>query len=109
MRRLRISAQVRADVLSLADYIAIESPDNARRFLGALYSTWARLLEYPLTGRECEFGPSHLIGLRWIRVQGFPNHLVFYIPDEGQVRIVRVLHGSRDRPRLFSDDDTTED
>jgi toxin ParE1/3/4 len=34
--------------------------------------------------------------LRIWRIDGFPNHLIFYRPIEGGIEIVRVLHGARD-------------
>ena len=37
-----------------------------------------------------------LAGLRIWRIDGFPNHLIFYRPIEGGIEIVRVLHGVRD-------------
>jgi len=52
----------------------------------------------PERGTLCNFRRSSLSGLRWIPINGFPQHLVFYLFDS-QLRIVlivAVLHGARD-------------
>jgi toxin ParE1/3/4 len=45
----------------------------------------------PLTLRHPDLG-----GLRKWRVKGFDNHMIFYMPRQDGVSIVRVLHASRD-------------
>jgi plasmid stabilization system protein ParE len=37
-------------------------------------------------------------------VSGFRKYMLFYIPREGQIEIVRVLHGARDVVALFEDE-----
>jgi toxin ParE1/3/4 len=36
-----------------------------------------------------------LNGLRFWRLPGFGNHLIFYLTNEQCIEIVRVLHGAR--------------
>jgi plasmid stabilization system protein ParE len=37
-----------------------------------------------------------LAGLRIWRVDGFPDHLIFYRPIEGGIEIIRILPAARD-------------
>ena len=55
----------------------------------------------PQMGSPREFGDPRLFGIRVWRVKGFPRHLIFYRTIEGDVEIVRVLHGARDLPSLL--------
>ena len=52
----------------------------------------------PERGSLCNFRLRSLSGLRWIPIDGFPQHLVFYRfdPQRQFVLIVAVLHGARD-------------
>ena len=50
----------------------------------------------PLTLRR-----PKLAGLRKWRIDGFDNHLVFYLPRPDGVSIVRVLHAARDWESLL--------
>jgi len=45
-----------------------------------------------------------LIGLRVLRVQGFPNHLAFYLERHNSIEIVRVVHGARDLDHALQDE-----
>ena len=50
----------------------------------------------PGMGEQRESTNPRLDGLRVWRIDGFPNHLIFYRPIEGGIEIIRVLHGARD-------------
>jgi len=52
-------------------------------------------------GRRREFDNPDLIGMRSWRVKRFPKYLIFYIPIEDGVEIVRVLHGARNLEAIF--------
>jgi plasmid stabilization system protein ParE len=43
-----------------------------------------------------------LKGMRMMRVHGFEAYLIFYLPSDTGVDVVRVIHGARDLPTLFS-------
>ena len=68
----------------------------ARRFLAGLEETYALVLAHPEAGRL--YIPEHpeLSELRVFRVRRFEHYLVFYESSDEVVRVVRVLHGSRD-------------
>lgn len=102
--RIEYDNAARADILLHGGFIAETSIDIAARFPEAVVETIRLVAGAPAMGREVEWASDHLRGLRWVRVRGFPSHLLFYVPSERCIRIVRVLHGSRDLPRVFGPD-----
>lgn len=98
--RLRPKAQ--EDVLELALYIAKDNPDAALRFIDAVEATCARLAEMPKIGVTRTFKHPALAGIRMLPTRGFEHYLIFYLPAEGGIDVVRVIHGARDLPALFS-------
>ena len=79
----------------------------ASRFLLALESTFAMLLDMPGVGTLWRTREPRLIGIRRWSVRGFRRHLVFYRPrgrgpehSEG-IEVIRILHGARDLDRAL--------
>jgi toxin ParE1/3/4 len=83
------------DIEEHASFIFRDNQEAGLRFPLACDATFERLLETPRIGRELRLSHASLSGSRQWPVQGFPNHLVFYIPHEGGIEVIRVLHGSR--------------
>ena len=72
---------------------------QAARYLRELYSVFDLVADNPMIGRA----RSRLSeGLRSF-VHG--SHVVFYMPWQGEVAIVRVLHGTQDVEAVFEDYD----
>jgi plasmid stabilization system protein ParE len=71
------------------------------RFLRAAQVAFNKLLEFPGMGPRCDVSHPKLAGLRFWPSTGFRNYLIYYIPNQRGIRIVRVVHGSRDFHRLF--------
>jgi len=80
-KRLRLRDRAIADIVDAATYIALDNPDAAE---------W--------------FGDARLHNVRMWPVPKFRRYLVFYRELADVVEIVRVVHGARDLPSLFSDD-----
>jgi len=96
MARYRLSRRGAADVEEIADY-SIEQfgIKQARRYRDGLETCFQTLAENPRLGRSAEqLAPS----LRRFEHQ---SHVVFYIPEDWGVLIVRVLHEKMDVPRHF--------
>ena len=70
--------------------------ETALRFLDSAAATFEAIARMPGIGEPWRSRQPRLAGLRSIRIQGFENHLAFYRAVEGEVEIVRVLHGTRD-------------
>lgn len=85
------------DLNNQADYLAREaSLEIALRFYDAAHQTFELLAAMPNIGEHRPSTNPRLKGMRVSRIEGFPNHLVFYRPTERGIEIIRVLHGGRD-------------
>jgi toxin ParE1/3/4 len=90
------------DLDGQAGYLLQEaSLETALRFYDAAAATFEKLARMPGMGERHESPHPRLAGLRVWRIEGFPNHLIFYRPIEGGIEVVRVLHGARDIDRAL--------
>ena len=92
LRRLKAAD----DAESIANDIANDSLEAAIRFLENTEATLAELANSPGIGSPFESDRPDLYNLRFRRVKGFPNHLIFYIEHTNAIEVVRILHGARD-------------
>jgi toxin ParE1/3/4 len=99
MAEYRLSNQAKDDLDDIWYYISSGSVVNADRFLDRLYETMKLLAEMPMAGRAREDLAPRLRSF----VEG--NYLIFYLPIETGIEVVRVLPGSRDITALFRDED----
>ncbi len=90
----RIKAAIDAE--QIADYIAADSLEAAIRFLENTEATIQYLAASPSIGSPFKVEHSELTNLRSSRVQGFPNHVIFYVEHPDAIEIVRIIHGARD-------------
>jgi toxin ParE1/3/4 len=88
--------RARADLIDLADYLDQVRPSLGDQFLDAAERTFALLERLPGIGAPFPLSNPQLQGLRHYPVQGFPNHIIFYLPTSDGIEVVRVLHGARD-------------
>ena len=95
--------RARLDILEQFVYFGDqENVELAERYLAAVEATCRLLAEHPYSGTAYDSGIARLRGLRRFRVKGFESYLVFYVPQETGIDIVRVLHGARDINKLFA-------
>jgi toxin ParE1/3/4 len=85
-----------AAMIELAEYIGQDSPASADRFMDSVEATFSYLESTPAIGRPYESDDSTLTNVRTWRVQGFPNHLIFYRQVPQGVEVLTVMHGARD-------------
>jgi toxin ParE1/3/4 len=84
-----------AQLARIFSHVAQDNPRAAAEVVDRIEQIAASLSEFPEKGRTSSTMPR----LRWIKVPGYP-YLVFYTILTGNtVRIVRVLHGARQRQR----------
>jgi toxin ParE1/3/4 len=97
MARLTITESARADLRKIRAYIAKDNPRAARRVIERVRAKARLLAETPGIGRsrEEDLRPG---------LFSFPvgTHVLFYRPGSDGIVLVRVIHGSRDVPALFS-------
>src|SRR5688572_28425240 len=96
MARLTVTENARADLREIRDYIAKDDPAAARRVIERLRAQARQLAATPGIGRSRQELRPELFS--------FPvgRHLLFYCPQPGGIVLVRVIHGARDLPALFS-------
>ena len=92
------------DLDEQAQYLATQgSVERALRFYQAAEATFELLASRPWIGKVNQFRSRFLTNVRTFPLKGFPKHLVFYLPIERGVEIIRVLHGARDLEILFQE------
>jgi len=97
MGRIERSAAARADLISHFVYLAQEAGETiADRFLDRAQESFGLLAEQAQIGPVVPTQIPTLVGVRKWRVRGFDRFLIFYIPIEGGVRIIRILHSAQD-------------
>jgi toxin ParE1/3/4 len=77
----------------LAEYAGAAVAD---RFLERAQVSFSQILEQPLMGSPVVSRRPELAGLRKWRVSDFEDVLIFYLPHDRGISIVRVLRGTRD-------------
>jgi toxin ParE1/3/4 len=68
----------------IGDYIAIDSPGNAGKFIDKLLDSVERLKDFPLSGSNVPEAPN----LKQVIVQGYR---LIYRPKDNSVEIIAVL------------------
>ena len=92
--------KARLDLLDIGDHIAQDSPAEARRFVARLTVQCQRIGRSP-------FGYASRDDLiAGLRMATMGRYVIFFRVLDHEVRIERVLHGARNLPAVFSDDDT---
>lgn len=95
--RIIWSPSARWDLVDLKDYISLDSPLNAKRFVTSLFDAVERLAEYPLSGRVVpEFGDEQLR-----EIIKRPCRIVYRINQTNSlIEIVRIWHSARGIPEI---------
>ena len=83
------------DLADIADFIASDNPDAAKRIVSRLWSAVRSLATQPEMGR-----PGRVFGTRELIVSGTP-FIVPYRIIKSEIHILRVLHGARKWPDKF--------
>ena len=102
MAAVEYSDYVDCDLQDITRFLCRFDARIAARFLDAVDVTVRFLTVNRHAGRERTDLP--LAELRSFRVESFRRYLIFYRPTAPGVRIVRVLHTSRDFKNLSWDD-----
>ena len=98
----RLQPLAYADLESHVDYLTDnQGPELAERFILAVYDAFETLSENLQIGAPRRFSGPALSGLRIWPIPGSERWLIFYIPADTTVQIVRVLHGARDLPTIL--------
>ncbi len=99
MSRVVRPASVRRDIKEIGRYIAQQSQslDLALRFLDRVDEKCNLYATHPEMGTlRTDLGPK-------VRCFSVGDYVVFYEPHRGGIRLLLVVHGSRDVPSVFRD------
>jgi plasmid stabilization system protein ParE len=88
--RLRYTVPALADLAAILDYVAVRSPQGARRIHSRIQAIISLLLSYPRIGVQTE-DPT----IRRINTSPHP-YLIFYEVTADEIIIHAVRHGARD-------------
>ena len=99
MMPVTFSPKARQDLIEIGDHIALDSPANARRFVGKLMEQCQRIGKAPIgyAGRD-DLAPG-------VRMAALGRYVIFFRVLGDAVRIERVLHGARNLPIVLRTDD----
>lgn len=96
-RSYRLSRRAEAELDEVLQYLLDQSgPERAWALLQRFNEAFEKLADMPGMGHAHVAIPGTPL-----RVWAVFSYLVFYRPDTSPLEIVRVLHGSRDLPPLF--------
>ena len=96
MAAYRLSKEAVADLDRIHEYsIVTFGTAQARNYLNRLHERFETLAQQPMFGRQAD----HLAPK--LRRYEYRSHVAFYMPEDGGVMIVRVLHKSMDMQRHF--------
>ena len=94
MAAYRLTLKADDDLTGIHEYtIANFGLEQARDYLNGLHQRFGDLAERPALGHGDDLLESGL------RRYPYRSHVVFYMPENAGVLIVRVLHKSMDAPR----------
>ena len=95
MHRIVERPKAQQDLDGIADYIAADNPEAARKVIGAVADTYKHLAEWP------EMSQLLADGFRMIPVIGFRQYLVLYLCHDMTVEILRVIRADQDYRRIL--------
>ena len=101
MAAYRLSRKAATDIDDIHVYSIVNfGLTRAREYLSGLHERFENLAEQPMLGREADrLAPK-------LRRYEYLSHVVFYVPEDGGVTVVRVLHRSMDAPRHITEDES---
>ena len=90
-----IRPAARDDILRQFRYYLVDQdkPNVANRFLEAVEKTIDRILRTPKAGAHKHVSNKSLTNLRSRPVGEFEDIRIYYLVEESEVRVIRVLHG----------------
>jgi toxin ParE1/3/4 len=90
-----------SDLDAIADYIALDNPEAARRLVQRVFEHVGHLEESPKRGSK----PEELKGWRYRHIVEPPCR-IFYREDSGRILILHVIRSERQlKPKLLRDRD----
>ena len=89
------------DIIDNYVYIAKDNPKAADNFCDAIYETLMQISITPLIGVSHVSGNSKLQNIRIFPVSNYRNYLIFYIPTDDEIKVIRIIRRERDLSKLI--------
>jgi len=99
MAGYRLTSEAANDPVQIWKYIARDGTEAADRVEAAIYRACALVAQTPLIGQLRKH--SSPLFVRFWTVTRFPNFVLVYRPDTKPLRVIRILHGKRNIPRVL--------
>ena len=97
MPKVYIRTAARSDLMGHYMYLAENANlDTAERFMLTAEISFSKLLAHPFIGAPIILRNPALVGLRKWPIKDFNQALIFYLPRNSDITIIRVLNASRD-------------
>lgn len=95
--------RARLDLLEQFVYFGEQAGvELAERYFAVIDTTCLQLVKHPRSGMLYDSGIARLDGLRRFPVRDFDQYIIFYLPHEKGIEVIRVLHSARDIDSLFA-------
>lgn len=95
MRRVTYAPEAENDLVSIAEYIARDKPEAARRWIARIRETCTMLATQPEAG---ETRPEY--GVRGCRSFCVGSYVIFFRATGNGIEAARIIHASRDIQNL---------
>jgi toxin ParE1/3/4 len=99
-----IRPQATADIDEISDFLEQQRPGAGQRFLQEPAGTLGLLERLPGLGSAFGIANPALAALRHYPVSRFPTYVIFYLPLQGGVDVLRALHAARDLTAILERD-----
>ena len=93
--KLNFSPKAKADIENITQYIALDKPSAAEKWVEELISKCLNLTQFP------EIGISYYEVRKNMRTLPFGKYLILYRFNKTDVEIVRVFHGAQEWKNLI--------
>jgi plasmid stabilization system protein ParE len=90
--RIKYLPIAQRDLIDIIEYITVDSPGSALKFLDRFDKSIIKLENFPLMGQVPK--DNRLQALKY-RILVVDNYLVFYVVKDSIVEIRRIIHGKR--------------
>ena len=98
-RRLTLAQAAEVDLDETFDYIAEDNVQAAEKYIRELLGVASVYLEHPILGlHDPELSAMFDCEVRSYR---YRNHRCYYVYTDSELRIIRALHGARDKDKAF--------
>lgn len=98
-RDLIVSAEAESDLEDIWDYIVRDNPARADHFIDQLYRKCCDISDLEGIGRRRNELSNGLLSIPYKR------YIIFFERTKKEIRIVRILRGSRDLDQLFEEEE----